>query len=218
MSALERARQAGKLERRQGGPLTPAVYRLAVARSVERSVMMGWCWSTTELTLDAPGSMFTLTAKVHDDTDSRWDDDDVFGRFTTEAEPGVTVESPRRHAPSWAETDPYYIPGYSIADRYAHHRANGASRAVAREWAVSGAETEAGEACEREFHGVEVVASLDGVPMGDAALWGIDGDPHYLADVAMDLAPEAVHNALAELERRYGPNGRQMFLTPGVAA
>ena len=215
MSAIVRAMADARNGRRFGDPPVPARERLYRARMDERSSAIGWTWEGGEL---PTSSVFTIMVKIYDDTDSSSDDDDVFGEFVTDAEPGVTVESPRRYAPSWAQTDPYYRPAWSIADRCAYWRSQGAPRAVARVYAVKGAEGEALEACEREFHGVEVTALHNGEPVGSASLWGCDGGPAYLMDVAMDLAPEAVSDGWRTIERRYGPNGRQLFLTSGVAA
>jgi len=207
---IDTAARMEREARRQDAPPIPAVVRLRMARATYAPPL--WTDNDGFADLDPIGP-FSIRVQVQpDDVGS----DDFMGEFVSEAEDGVTVESPRRYAPSWAQTEPHYRPMWSIDDRFTYWRSSGADKATARRWALMGAQGEASDAANYEPYGVTVTASIDGREFGSASLWGIDYNTDsasaYLMEVVTELAEEAVADAWQNLETAYGVNGRQLFL------
>lgn len=106
-----------------------------------------------------------------------------------------------------------FRPEYSIEDRYVDARARGMSRAVAQEYAESGARSDMLRARESQYVTVTVTASRAGVELGSASLSGIDAAqdivlPYGVASVLArgwiretvdDLTREAMAEANATL-------------------
>lgn len=152
------------------------------------------------ITLTAEGLPLEFIVKaIYDESpDLSW-----LGSYSSEPENeySAKVDNPRG-ADFWINPTPGgEAPAKFYADQLSYHKHQGMSKADAHRAALAdiAADIERlkGYALDKwHMLGISVTASINGADIGESSLWGIESDnPEYFAEVAQDMAAEALREA-----------------------